>query len=163
MTQDSPVSDEVPLEPASPGRMIAGHDGSACAQYALATALELADQLHTPVVIVRAWSIATAPRPPDWTFGYVPSVQELEQAVLDSLAADVRPLLERFPDVEISYQAAHGGPAKRLIEVSVSARMLVVGSRGLGALAEMMLGSVSDEVVRRARCPVLVTKEPQAD
>jgi nucleotide-binding universal stress UspA family protein len=90
----------------------------------------------------------------------VPTVEELEKVVLDTLATDVRSVVERFPQVEISYQAAHGGPAARLIEVSVSARMLVVGSRGLGAFAEMMLGSVSDEVVRKARCPVLVTKEP---
>lgn len=146
------------LEPASPGSVVVGHDGSNGADHALATALELGDLLQTDVIIVRAWSIRTAPRPPQWTFGYVASLDELQQATLEVLISDARELTERFSQVAVTYRAVHGGPARSLISLSASAWMLVVGSRGLGGIAQVMLGSVSDDVVRNAQCPVLVAK-----
>lgn len=59
----------------------------------------------------------------------------------------------------VSYRAVHGGPARSLIRLSASAWMLVVGSRGLGGIKQIMFGSVSDDVVRNAQCPVLVTRD----
>lgn len=141
-------------------RLVVGHDGSAGADAALMTALGLAESLHSPIEVVRAWSVATAPRPADWTFGYVSSSDELQRAVLDALVTDVAGIVSGHPDVAVSYLAVHGDAAASLIDLSDAARMVVVGSRGLGGVAEMLLGSVSDEVVRRARCPVLVTKQP---
>jgi nucleotide-binding universal stress UspA family protein len=162
MTEQSPWTDEAALQPVATGTIVVGHDGSAAAQQALATALDLAGQLRAPVAIVRAWSFATAPRPPDWAFGYVPSSDQLQEAVHGDLISDVHHLVERFPDVQITYRAVHGGPAHSLIAMSVSARMLVVGSRGLGGVAQLMLGSVSDEVIKKACCPVLVVKQPES-
>lgn len=139
-----------------------GHDGSDGAQHALGAAFVLADQLGAPLVVVRAWTVTTAPRPADWTFGYVSSTDELQQTVLDKLLNDTHASRLRFPDVVVSYLAPQGGAAERLIEISPEARMLVVGSRGLGGFAELVLGSVSDQCVRYARCPVLVVKNPKA-
>lgn len=147
-----------PLNPVSDESVVVGHDGSVDADVALLTALELADQLQAPVVLVRAWSIATAPRPADWTFGYVSSSDELQKAVLDELVTGTEGCISRFPDVAISYLALQGNPTRSLIELSRTARMLVVGSRGIGGFAEMVLGSVSEQSVRSARCPVLVVK-----
>lgn len=141
-------------------RLVVGHDGSASADMALTTALELAETLGSPVEVVRAWSMATAPRPANWTFGYVSSVEELQRAVQDALVADVADIVVRHDAVAVSYLAMHGDAAASLIELSGTARMVVIGSRGLGGVAELLLGSVSDEVVRRARCPVLVSKQP---
>ena len=59
----------------------------------------------------------------------------------------------------MTYRAYHAGPAKA-IEASRDARMLVVGSRGVGGFSEMVLGSVSDQCVRYAHCPVLVARRP---
>ena len=146
------------LEPAASGSIVVGHDGSDGAGFALTTALEFADQLHAPVVMVRAWSIATAPRPPSWEFGYVPPFGDVSRAVRDQLVKDVAALVEPFPAVDVEYRAVHAGPAKSLIEISRGARMLAVGSRGLGGLAVMVLGSVSDQCVRHAACPVLVVR-----
>lgn len=144
----------------SDDRLVVGHDGSACADTALVTAMGLAETLRAPVVVVRAWSVTTAPRPANWTFGYVSTAEELQRAVLDALTADVADIVTAHTSVTVSYLAIHGDPAACLIELSRTARMLVIGSRGLGGVAELLLGSVSDEVVRRARCPVLVTKDP---
>ncbi len=158
MSDDSAINSEETLEPVPRGSVVVGHDGSDGADAALATALEFATQLRAPVYILRAWSIATAPRPADWAFGYVSSSEELERAVLDELQRSVRGFAQRFPDVGVSCLAVQGSPAKSLIDASATARMLVVGSRGLGGLAEMLLGSVSDQVIRHAHCPVLVVK-----
>jgi nucleotide-binding universal stress UspA family protein len=157
MTQPSETA-AASFESATHGTVVVGHDGSAEADSALLSALDLATQLKAPVVVLRAWGISSAPRPADWKFGYVSSVDELHQAVMDDLMNDCRPLLERFPGVEVSFQASQGSAAGALIEVSKTARMVVVGARGLGGFAQMLLGSVTDQVVRHAECSVLITR-----
>ena len=151
--------DTVELVPAPSNSIVVGHDGSDCADYALAMALELADQLHVPVVVVRAWSIATAPRPSSWEFGYVSSFDEYFSAVHDELVRDARTSVENHLAVVVSYRAVHASPAKSLIALSRDARILVVGSRGRGGLTGMLLGSVSEQCVRHATCPVLVVRQ----
>lgn len=151
------------LKAVAPGSVVVGHDGSAGAQHALGAAFVLADQLGAPLVVVRAWSITTAPRPAGWTFGYVSSSDEVQAAVLAELVSATEACRRRILDVEVSYLVPQGDPSERLIELSREARMLVVGSRGLGGFAELVLGSVSDQCVRYARCPVLVVKNPETD
>lgn len=160
MTQESPGCG---WEPAPGNSIVVGHDGSHCADYALDTALGLADQLRLTVVIVivRTWTIATAPHPPDWEFGYVSSFDEYAAAVHEELLWDAHTIVDRYPMVAISYRTVHSSAAKSLIDVSRNARMLVVGSRGRGGLVGLLLGSVSDQCVRHAVCPVLVVR-PQS-
>ncbi len=150
--------DDIELAPAPRGSIVVGHDGSDGADHALAEALELADQLRTPVVVVRAWSIATAPRPANWEFGYVSSFREYAEAVHDELARDSRAAVGRHPGVPVSYRAVHASPAACLIDISRDARLLVVGTRGRGGIAGLLLGSVSEQCVRHAACPVLVVR-----
>lgn len=157
MSDEGAIDNAEPV-PAASNSMVVGHDGSACADYALTTALELADQLQAPVVVVRAWSIATAPKPSNWEFGRICSFDEYSVAVHDQLVRDARTAVEKYPAVSIGYRVLHAGPAESLIELSRDARMLVVGSRGRGGLAGMLLGSVSDQCVRHAACSVLVVR-----
>ncbi|HET9872985.1 MAG TPA: universal stress protein [Propionibacteriaceae bacterium] len=138
--------------------IVVGHDGSGSADEALRVALRLGHELHSPVTVVRAWSIATAPRPANWKFGYVSTAEELEEAVRDDLVGGTRAMVEAFPTVTVNYRVYHSSPAKSLIQASEGARLLVVGSRGLGGFKEVVLGSVSEQCVRHASCPVLVTK-----
>ena len=138
--------------------IVVGHDGSPGADQALAEALALARSLKARVVVVRAWSLATAPRPVDWKFGYTSGFEEYAEAVRLALVDDTRFGVNAFRDVPVDYRVVHDGAAKCLVEASQGARMLVVGARGLGGLAGMLLGSVSDQCVRHAACPVLVTR-----
>jgi nucleotide-binding universal stress UspA family protein len=156
MTADTESADSAPrLDGAS---IVVGHDGSRGADQALVEAFALARALRVPVVVVRAWSIATAPRPADWEFGYVASFEEYAEAVSRALVHDALPGVKAFPEVPVEYRAVHGSAAKTLVEISRGARMLVIGARGRGGLAGTLLGSVGDQCVRHAACPVLVTR-----
>ncbi|MFI6785930.1 universal stress protein [Nonomuraea sp. NPDC050383] len=65
---------------------------------------------------------------------------------------------ERYPDVEVREDLRHGPPVPALVDASVGADLLVVGSRGLGAVGSLLLGSVSREVLHHAQCPVAVVR-----
>ncbi|MGI9658014.1 MAG: universal stress protein, partial [Gaiellaceae bacterium] len=60
------------------------------------------------------------------------------------------------PGVDIEPVSLQGMPAPSLLEAAADADMLVVGSRGRGGFAALLLGSVSQQCVHEARCPVLV-------
>jgi nucleotide-binding universal stress UspA family protein len=61
--------------------------------------------------------------------------------------------------VEVRTRVIHGRPASVLLETAIGADMLVLGSRGHGTFAGMLLGSVSQHCVQHAPCPVLVVPE----
>jgi nucleotide-binding universal stress UspA family protein len=63
--------------------------------------------------------------------------------------------------LSVTVRAVNGLPAQELIEASRDADLLVVGSRGGGGFARLMMGSVSDQVVRHAHCPVVVVPGPR--
>lgn len=98
----------------SDDRLVVGHDGSAGADTALTTALGLAETLQSLVEVIRAWSVATAPRPANWTFGYVSSSEDLQGAVLDVLVTDVADIVSRHAGVAVSYRAVNGDAAASL-------------------------------------------------
>lgn len=147
------AADEVAAAAAS---IVVGHDGSAQSDHALATALELARALSASVLVVRAWSIDTAPRGTIFHDGYAASFAEITAAVGERLRTETAGIVAEHPGCRVDFRAALGQPAEVLLEASAQARMLVVGSCGLGGFAGLLLGSVSEQCVRHARCPVLV-------
>ncbi|GAA2718537.1 hypothetical protein GCM10010429_43130 [Micromonospora olivasterospora] len=62
----------------------------------------------------------------------------------------------RWPGLDVAASQVAGGPAASLVAESRRAELVVVGSRGLGGFAGLLLGSVTQAVVRHAHCPVLV-------
>lgn len=88
----------------------------------------------------------------------MPPLDEFAEAVREHLNADLKPFTERHPSVEVSTEVPHGNPARHLVELSDRADLLVVSSRGRGGFRGMLLGSVSDQCVRHAACPVVVTR-----
>ena len=67
------------------------------------------------------------------------------------------------PAVRVTCHVAHGAAARRIIESAARVDLLVVGARGLGGFAGLVLGSVSDQCVRYASCPVLVVRDRSED
>jgi nucleotide-binding universal stress UspA family protein len=80
-----------------------------------------------------------------------------------ALAADVDGWRGKFPDVPVEHALRHGGAAAVLIEMSRDALLVVTGARGHGGFAGLRLGSVSQQVLHHATCPVLVVRSPDPD
>ncbi|MFC0506213.1 universal stress protein [Micromonospora costi] len=85
----------------------------------------------------------------------VPAPTEAARTMLDHTAGD---LVDRWPGLRVEVRQVRGGPGATLVEESHRAELVVVGSRGLGGFAGLLLGSVSTQVAAHARCPVLVVR-----
>ncbi|GAB1333875.1 universal stress protein [Streptomyces sp. E-15] len=66
----------------------------------------------------------------------------------------------RFPEVDLRHEVVLGHPVEVLTDASAHALGLVVGTRGRGGFARMMLGSVSQGVLHHAACPVIAVPAP---
>jgi nucleotide-binding universal stress UspA family protein len=145
------------------GGILVAHDGSAAAASALRTAASWAASFGTHVTVVRAWSLVSAPRPDSWTAGYTPPLEDFEASTLAALERDVAAVRQEHPDITITATTVHGNAAEKLIEASERVELLVVGSRGLGGFAGLLLGSTSEKIVRYAKCRVVVDRGTSAD
>ena len=139
------------------GGVLVGHDGSECAQEALQWAAGLALRAGYPLHVLRAWKMTTAPQPATLEPGYIPPLEDFERAVREELEAHVAGA-GLDPALPVTCHTAHGTPARGLIESAARADLLVVGARGRGGFAGLVLGSVSDQCVRHAPCPVTVVR-----
>jgi nucleotide-binding universal stress UspA family protein len=136
--------------------VVVGVDGSEESRLALHWAFEYAQMSGAPVEAVIAWEI-----PP--TYGLAPSYDDvdLEKMAQETLEETIRNVLGDNAPVTLRVERGH--PAPVLITSSEHAQLLVVGSRGHGALADMLLGSVSQHCVHRAHCPVVVIRRPKGE
>jgi nucleotide-binding universal stress UspA family protein len=150
---DGDVAESVRIE----GGILVGHDGSECAQHALRWAGELARRSGLDLHVLRAWSMTSAPRPASWSPGYVPPMDDWAGAVYEELNKHVT-AARLDPSVRVTCHVVHRSPAKGLIETAAGADLLVVGARGRGGFGGLLLGSVSDQVVHHAPCPVTVIR-----
>jgi nucleotide-binding universal stress UspA family protein len=139
-----------------PGRIVVGVDGSPASEEALRWALGQARLTGQPVDAVTSWSMPV-------TFGEAAGALmgidwqgEATRTLESTVARAVEP-----PDADrVSQRVVQGHPAQVLLDAAADAALLVVGSRGLGGVRGMLLGSVSQHVVARAACPVVVVRAP---
>jgi len=135
--------------------LLVGHDGSAASGAAVTWAAQLAARLDVPLHVLRAWSITTAPKPATMEGGYIPPLEDFEQAVVDQLRADLDAL--GLPTgLEVHCHARHDRSTTALLEAAERVEMLVVGSRGAGGFRGLGFGSTADQVVRHSTRPVVV-------
>jgi nucleotide-binding universal stress UspA family protein len=137
------------------GGVVVGHDGSEPAARATRWAARIAVLLDVPLLVVRAWSITSAPRPKTASPGYVPPITDFEQAVRHRLEADVASL--DLPEAcKVHCHVLHAAPARALLNTAEHADLLVVAARGIGGFRGLMFGSTADQVTRHAPCPVTI-------
>jgi nucleotide-binding universal stress UspA family protein len=136
--------------------IVVGVDGSATSQRALDWALDEARLRQACVKVVHAWNLP-ALAVPTLANAYAPFDEDARRIVDEALAqADTTGITAVRPFVR------QGSAGEVLVRLADEADLLVVGSRGLGGLKRLMLGSVSHHVTHHAPCSVMVTPHTYA-
>ncbi|TDE58132.1 universal stress protein [Nonomuraea mesophila] len=133
------------------GEIVAGIDASPHSLRALDFALAEAERREARLRVVQAWAW---PRPG----GFVPADPDTEQHTLQQLKDLLAEPHERRPDVDLVPELVHGHPVEVLREAAAGADLLVVGSRGHGQLAGMLLGSISQALLHHSPCPLAIVR-----
>ena len=84
---------------------------------------------------------------------------DLQAETMEKIEAARALAHEVAPEIRIGHTVAEGSPIDMLLEMSPNVTMIVMGSRGLGGLSGMVMGSVSSAVVSHGKCPVVVVRE----
>jgi nucleotide-binding universal stress UspA family protein len=134
--------------------IVVGVDGSETSERALHWAAEEARLRGASLRVVHAWfevfvdAYYAAPAIPERE-----ATEQAEQVVLDKAVASFP---DGSPPVDVEPLLVHGQPETVLLDAAKDAEMIVVGSRGRGGFASLLLGSVSQGVVHHATCPVVI-------
>ncbi|MFC7494500.1 MULTISPECIES: universal stress protein [unclassified Nocardioides] len=141
-----------------PGTVVVGIDGSPSSDRALDWAIDHATRERRQLTL----AFGVDPAGSAWADPMGGS----HRAVVEEMAEDGRRLLTearqyvhlRAPDLAVHETAWMADPRVTLLRLAEDASLLVVGSRGRGPVASLLLGSVSVAVVRHATCPVVVVR-----
>ncbi len=141
-----------PVEPTH--RVVAGVDGSVSSIQALEWAADQAELTGVGLDALNAW---------EWPVGYgwsaVPTSYDPGHENTVALDTLLEPVRKAHPGLSIQATVIEGHPAPVLVRASQFADLLVIGSRGRGEIAGMLLGSVSEHCVAHAQCPVVVLRD----
>lgn len=135
-------------------RIVVGVDGSPSSAAAVDYACRRAEDTGETVVAIHAWRVR-APSTDVWNAEARSVDTEERERLLSEILAGVR---EDHPDVRLEHEVVAVAPGQALVDASGGASLVVVGSRGLGFFRGMLLGSVSQAVLHRAECPVVVVR-----
>lgn len=141
----------------STGRIVVGVDGSPGSKTALKWAMNQARVTGATIEAVTAWQ---DPAKYGTAYGWTSAAFEGDSfatamvKALDDTVADVTAQMER--PATVLAKVVEGHPAEALLQAATGAQLLVVGSRGHGTFAGILLGSVSQHCVQHAPCPVVV-------
>ncbi len=152
------IHDETPLGPLlSTAPVVVGIDGSPTSELATEIAFGEAARRGVDLVAVHAWSDMGAldfskpgQAPIEWAL-----FKKREEHILAERLSGWR---RQYPEVSVQEVVVSDRPAPRLLERAEAAQLLVVGSRGRGGFAGMLLGSVGEAVVNASLIPVIVAR-----
>ena len=148
-----------------PTKILLATDGSADAELALSTAVDLANSTNSELHIV-----TVAPGTPDPA--YATHEAGLRYETYDEAVQAIRDDAQRILDEQVNKVESAGGHLaethlrteerrdQAIVNLAgeIGAGLIVMGSRGLGGLRRALMGSVSDSVVRHANCPVMIVR-----
>jgi nucleotide-binding universal stress UspA family protein len=137
--------------------IVVGVDGSAGSQLALEWAAREAAVHHAPLTVLAVNQVAVS----QWTGNPIRYAADLPdqkdaQSAAENATRKAISLLGDAQPASVTVRAVSGVIAAELISASRDADLLVVGSRGAGGFAQLLLGSVSMQIVGHASCPVVV-------
>ncbi len=133
------------------GTVMVGIDGSEGSTAALEWAASYAQAIGTTVRAVAVWRSPSASG-----FDVGGGAWDREGSCRKRAESQIALVATHHPGLEIDLDVVCGGAAQVLVDGSENAALLVVGTRGHGGLADLMLGSTSIHCVHAAHCPVLV-------
>jgi nucleotide-binding universal stress UspA family protein len=145
------------------GRIVVGVDGSPGSRAALRWAIRQADLTDSSVEAVIAWQIPSVSA----GFGMAPmlpndSLDTWEELAAKQLHGAIIDTVDPSCRVSVTPTVRRGPAAEVLLDAAGAADLLVVGSRGHGGFAGMLLGSVSQHCARHALCPVAIIRDAVA-
>jgi nucleotide-binding universal stress UspA family protein len=144
-------------EPDRGGDVLVGVDGSDAAVRALDFAADEAQRRGVGVTALHAYTHPTSLGPGDMLpLVYEPAQFAAEEGTL--LDQAVSTCSAAHPEVSVTGRLVHGEPRHALLDAAATAGLVVVGSRGRGGLAGLLLGSVSHAVAHHASCPVAIVR-----
>lgn len=143
--------------------IVVGVDGSKGAAAALEFAVNEAVLRNARLRLVSAWEVPVSA----YGAGLAPV---LDAETVDAFRIRAQQVVEDAhttvmnlePSLVAEPVAIEGQPAEVLLEQAADATLIVVGNRGLGGFKSLLLGSVSQQVVHHASCPVVVVHQPRA-
>jgi nucleotide-binding universal stress UspA family protein len=144
-----------PLHP-GPGRIVVGVDGSGGSDAALEFACRRAELTGETVAVLHGWrdGRATGTTRREVPADFMERIVEEERLLAEAIAG----VQTDHPDVPLEPLAIPVVAWRALVDASATASLVVVGSRGRGAFAGMLLGSVSQQVIQHADCPVAIVR-----
>jgi nucleotide-binding universal stress UspA family protein len=149
--------------------VVVGVDGSAGARHALRWAAAEARLRKVRLRVVHAWRFGFTGIPADG-YGYVgdspglftaEGISDLRRAAEELLDRAITEIATEARGIGIERQVIEGGAAEVLVGAVTEGDLLVVGSRGHGGLAGLLLGSTSQQCAHHASCPVVIVRAPQ--
>ncbi|MFW6598020.1 universal stress protein [Propionibacteriaceae bacterium Y2011] len=142
------------------GPVVVGVDGSEPSQHAADLASDWANHEGIDLVLVAAWQTQTLiGMAGGWAMPVMQdATDQIEQGTVVMVDEVKSRLAERHPDLTVTATTVPGDPAAALVEASRDASLLVVGSRGRGGFAGLLLGSISHRVLHDATVPVAVVR-----
>ena len=151
---------EAPSRSTADLRVVVGVDGSVDSVAAVRFAFEAAERRGAGLTVVHAWDVdmdSTAAAL-TWVVDWEEADEQERAVVAEALAG----YADEFPTVDVRRHVVRGHPVAELVRQSGGAELLVVGTRGWGAVKGLVLGSVSRSVLHDARCPVAVVSSSLA-
>jgi len=140
--------------------IVVGFDGSVHAQRALEWAVKEAAVRAEPLTVLTVWRTAVDYwGAPVMYPGDKEAADNARGAARDGVDKAVAVGLDRPANVRV--QAIGGIPAAELVAESTHADLLVIGSRGTGGFARLLLGSVAAQVTHHAHCPVVIVPDEE--
>jgi len=145
------------------GRTVVGVDGSVAARYALEWAAADVHLRPRRLHLLHAcgWPLVDLPLGPDaYRLPASARTREDVYALAEKMLADAASLVD--PEIPVTTEISSDLPGRALLAASETADTVVVGSRGTGGFAGLLLGSVAEQVASHGRCPVVVVRPAPA-
>jgi nucleotide-binding universal stress UspA family protein len=144
--------------PPTKGPVVVGVDGSPASEEAVAIAFDEASLRGVDLTAVHTWVEFTSDSAYAYARQFMSELDDVEAREAERLAERLAGWQEKYPDVTVRRVVTRDRPVRCLLQHAANAQLLVVGRRGRGSFAGMMLGSTSQALIYHAPCPLLVAR-----